>query len=400
MATIFPFPPSLSGARDFGIRFSPRSLATLSPSDSGPGMPSEFSLILIRWLLGMMSPLQSRLPPTACIPRLAHMHVPCTADTIYGAIEAIAHSPTSPHHDFNLRFLFCVVKRMPAPPLGAWFLSMGKVTLDLSRVSTLIIESWQARFGYMSSQLRNLAPLPIKMVFGKGCTGNANILDLEMHSRRLRYTSPQASVGFLGFIKVAFPSIPPQRVHIAGFAMYPLPAPRSSLLRGTTMAMCAEYTYGSIIVSCLFLVACSVRQGCLSSPLLLATVLDVLLGRLVCRWVGIVSRAFVDDVGSILRSLTYLHCIFVDISQFAHGSGCFFNLQKILPFPPWHAHLNHLHAMLADMHPLLSKIEAAYAAKYLGLLMGLDGAASAWEKAACKLSSYAFHLGQGASGPL
>ena len=141
---------------------------------------------------------------------------------------------------------------------------------------------------------------PWQRGFLKGRSMTANILDIELHSRLMGYANKQASMIFFAF-KAAFPNI----FHAFMWKVLDwigLPAEYLRFIRALyqgNVQRVRMHTYFSEG----FTARCGVRQGCPISPLIFATVVDILLRRLVRRYEGIVLRAFADDIGIVAPRL-------------------------------------------------------------------------------------------------
>ena len=222
-----------------------------------------------------------------------------------------------------------------------------------------------------------------------------NILDLEFASRRASYLYSRPSMILFDF-KAAFPSISHDymwdMLKLMGVHVYLIHA-FQQFYRGNLQRIKVR--------KCLskgFLAECGVRQGCPLSPLLFAAVVDVLLRRLVRRYEGITLRAFADDIGIVSLYLSQWHGILGDFVDFGNISGLHLNMPKCVLVPLWRTHISQLFKSLCDDFPALSRMQIAYAAKYLGVWLGPESRGMTWDGAMRKFVDCARRWSVGAWG--
>ena len=133
-----------------------------------------------------------------------------------------------------------------------------------------------------------------------------------------------------------------------------------------------------------FLATAGVRQGCPLSPLIFAVVMDVLLRELAFRLPRATIRAFADDIGLAAPDIREAYTAFAIFTEFSKFSGLHLNLPKTVLVPLWFCSTSSVLRLLRDEYPELSKVEIAFAAKYLGIWIGPEAHLHQWDAALSK----------------
>ena len=120
-----------------------------------------------------------------------------------------------------------------------------------------------------------------------------------------------------------------------------------------------------------FQVTAGIRQGCPLSPLLFATVADVMLRRLRSLFPTDMIRAYADDLALVVKDFPAAAPIVIrTFEEYASISGLHLNLAKTVVIPLWIEPLIKAQESFAKVHPWWWEMKWADHASYLGFILG------------------------------
>ena len=129
-----------------------------------------------------------------------------------------------------------------------------------------------------------------------------------------------------------------------------------------------------------FLLEAGVRQGCPLSPLLYATVAEVLLDKIEQHCPGTLARCYADDTALVVNNFwgeaPILEWLFREFSQI---SGLHLNLKKCVIMPLDEGDLDTFRGRLHLQLPAWKDMEISHSGKYLGFYVGPDKGNKSWE---------------------
>ena len=285
---------------------------------------------------------------------------------------------SSGNHGFNLGILCCIPKKASEhdPDLGAVHTADGTRPLSLVDVSNRINAGaykhrWECTLGsWVSPGQRGFLP---------GRSMLANVVELEHAAMMTAMREAQGMIVLVDF-KAAFPSVSHRfmRLCLDGLGM---PSEALRVLDAFyARARCSISVGGGRWPG--FDMQSGIRQGCPLSPLIFATVMDLLLRILPLRIEGVVVRAFADDIGIVLQDAPkQLPILQQALHEFGLLSGMEVNLPKTVGIPLWEEPLSDASARVAAACPAWRQLPLRRSATYLGCVIGPEKTSSIWDTA-------------------
>jgi len=220
--------------------------------------------------------------------------------------------------------------------------------------------------------------LPRQQGFLRGRSILTNLLELDTASMITSLTQPAGACMLLDFAS-AFPSIS-QDFLFCTLRHIGLPHNALNLLDSLYSNSFCEVKQGSTSTPG-FPLETGVRQGCPLSPLLYATVAEVLLDAIEHRCPNILTRCYADDTALVANNFQEeaprLQKLFQD---FAAISGLCLNLAKCVIIPLDEGNLDTFRENLAEWVPSWKDMQVTRHGKYLGFEVGPDKGCKSWQE--------------------
>ena len=205
-----------------------------------------------------------------------------------------------------------------------------------------------------------------------------NLLQLDTASMITSLTQPAGACVLLDFAS-AFPSIS-QEFLFEVLQHIGLPHESLNLLTALYSNSRCEVKQGNTTTPG-FLLETGVRQGCPLSPLLYATVAEVLLDKIEQQCPGTLTRCYADDTALVINNFWDEAPILQDIfQQFSEISGLRLNLQKCIILPLDEGELDTFRDRLHNQVPAWTSMQTARKGKYLGFYVGPGKGDKSWEE--------------------
>ena len=205
-----------------------------------------------------------------------------------------------------------------------------------------------------------------------------NLIQLDTASMITSLTQPSGACILLDFAS-AFPSIS-QDFLFEVLRHIGLPQSAITLLTSLYSNSRCEVKQGNTTAPG-FALETGVRQGCPLSPLLYATVAEVMLDMIEHQCPGTLARCYADDTALVLNNFwaeaPTLMRIFQDFSQI---SGLHLNLRKCIIMPLDEGGIDDFKAQLQQQLPAWKDMQISRSGKYLGFCVGPDKGDSSWEE--------------------
>ena len=218
--------------------------------------------------------------------------------------------------------------------------------------------------------------LPRQQGFLRGRSILTNLLQLDTASMITSLTQPSGACILLDFAS-AFPSIS-QEFLFATLEHIGLPHNALNLLNSLYSNSFCEVKQGSTSTPG-FTLETGVRQGCPLSPLLYATVAEVLLDAIEHRCPNTLTRCYADDTALVLNNFwkeaPTLQKLF---QEFADISGLHLNTAKCVIMPLDEGDLDTFRERLDTTIPSWRNMQVARHGKYLGFEVGPDKGDRSW----------------------
>ena len=205
-----------------------------------------------------------------------------------------------------------------------------------------------------------------------------NLIQLDTASMITSLTQPDGACILLDFAS-AFPSIS-QEFLFSTLQHIGLPHNALNLLHSLYSNSYCEVKQGA--TSCPgFALETGVRQGCPLSPLLYATVAEVLLDAIEHRCPKTLALCYADDTALVLDNFWKEAPILKKLLQeFAEVSGLHLNLGKCVIIPLDEGTLDTFQKRLDAKIPGWKKMQVAHHGKYLGFMVGPDKGDKSWQE--------------------
>ena len=177
----------------------------------------------------------------------------------------------------------------------------------------------------------------------------------------------------------AFPSIS-QEFLFTALQHIGFPPNALNLLHSLYSNSFCEVKQGATITSG-FPLETGVRQGCPLSPLLYATVAEILLDTIEHRCPNALALCYADDTALVLNSFWEEAPILQQLFQeFADISGLHLNLRKCVVIPLDEGNLDSFRQRLTSTVPLWKEMQVARHGKYLGFVVGPEKGDKTWHE--------------------
>ena len=224
--------------------------------------------------------------------------------------------------------------------------------------------------------------LPRQQGFLRGRSILTNLLQLDTASMITSLSQPDGACVLLDFAS-AFPSIS-QEFLFATLKHIGLPQNALNLLASLYDNSFCEVKQGSTSAPG-FLLEAGVRQGCPLSPLLYATVAEVLLDAIEHRCPNTLTRCYADDTALVLSNFweeaPTVQRLF---QEFADVSGLHLNLAKCVVMPLDEGELDTFRQRLDTTIPAWKDMQVTRHGKYLGFVIGPDKGNRSWQEPTLK----------------
>ena len=289
-----------------------------------------------------------------------------------------AHDDEEGTHGFNLGILCCLPKKVSGTDMTAGDYYSAVNTRPLSIVNTdnrLIANAYRLRWEpffnkWVSDFQRGFLPERSML---------ANVVDVDFEAMTISLQHARGAVILFDF-KAAFPSISHDYLHRVlrhiGLPDHGMHLVESLYNENRCVIACGGSQHAG------FDMKAGIRQGCPLSPLLFATVVDLLLRRLSNTFSGELLRAFADDTAMVVkdwwRSAADIAAIF---EEFGRISGLVLNMPKTVIIPLWPVQLETLRLQIAEQLPGWKNVAVSFWGTYLGFAVGPEKRDRSWVKA-------------------
>ena len=296
-------------------------------------------------------------------------------------IEAYKDCTDDGTHQYNYNTMVCLPKKSTSTTQD------GTEAYTTNNTRPLSIVNCDNRIVAAAARIRweqhlNKWILPRQQGFLSNRSIIRNLLQLDTASMITSLTQPAGACILLDFAS-AFPSVSQEFLfdvlrHIG------LPQTSLNLLTSLYSNSLCEVKQGNTSTPG-FLFEAGVRQGCPLSPLLYATVAEVLLDKIEQQCPGTLTRCYADDTALVAndfwKEAPHLVKIFQEFSQI---SGLHLNLRKSFIIPLDEGELNAFQDRLAEQLPAWRDMQVARKGKYLGFFVGPEKEDKSWEEPTTK----------------
>ena len=282
---------------------------------------------------------------------------------------------------FNAAFLCCLAKKplRDDPRMGPIFTAEGTRPLSIVNTDNRLIASF---FRIHLESIFSRWVSAAQRGFIRGRSMMANIIDIDLQSMLISLKHPFGALILFDF-KAAFPSVSHKYMWAVlrriGVPRKWVKALKRLYVNNVHFVKFRGKTFGS------FTTSSGVRQGCPVSPLIFAVVADVLLRKLASYFPLQMVRAFADDTAMIVDHFhRHAEVIMFLFQQFGRISNLKLNLPKTVIIPLWHTTIPNFQLFLRSDLPSWAAVTVAFAAKYLGYLVGPQSHKNGWSAAIAK----------------
>ena len=280
-------------------------------------------------------------------------------------------------HGYNLSTLVCLPKKAAGNDerVGPYYTGDGTrplsiVNCDNRIVANAVRHRWESHLEKWISQ-RQQGFLPRRSII-------TNLLDLEAASMVTALSEVNGATVLLDFAS-AFPSISQEfmMITLTGIG---LPQAAMNLLRQLySCSQCSIASGGATFPG--FALEAGVRQGCPLSPLIYATVAEILMDKIEAECPTTMVRAYADDTALTLRDFwreaPTLARIFQDFEEI---SGLRLNAGKCVIIPLDGGTTEAFKEKLSARLPAWDGMVVAHTGKYLGFYVGPDKQDRSWKE--------------------
>ena len=305
--------------------------------------------------------------------------------TCLGTAEAPQHlntayqdgDTTTTGHQYNHSTLVCLPKKSTTSTADGTKAYTPNNTRPLSIVNCdnrIVASAARNRWeGHLSAWI-----LPRQQGFLRGRSILTNLLQLDTAAMITSLTQPDGACILLDFAS-AFPSIS-QDFLFTTLQHIGMPSNAINLLGSLYSNSYCDVKQGTTSTPG-FTLETGVRQGCPLSPLLYATVAEVLLDAIENRCPGILTLCYADDTALVINdfwdSAPKLQQLF---QEFADISGLHLNRQKCIILPLDEGCLDTIRDRLAATIPDWKDMQVQRHGKYLGFVVGPEKGNKSWHE--------------------
>ena len=278
-------------------------------------------------------------------------------------------------HHYNHSILVCLPKKSTTTTedgTKAYTLNntrpLSIVNCDNRIVASAARNRWE---GHLADWI-----LPRQQGFLRGRSILANLLQVDTAAMITSLTQPGGACILLDFAS-AFPSIS-QEFLFTTLQHIGLPKNALNLLSSLYSNSFCDVKHGSTSTPG-FLLETGVRQGCPLSPLLYATVAEILMDTVEHRCNGTLTRCYADDTALVINNFwdnaPKLQELF---QEFAEVSGLHLNLKKCVILPLDEGSLDTFRQRLDATIPLWKNMQVVRHGTYLGFTIGPEKGDMSW----------------------
>ena len=283
----------------------------------------------------------------------------------------------SKDHRFNHSILVCLPKKSTSTTTD------GTKAYTLNNTRPLSIVNSDNRL--IASAARNrwechlsVWILPRQQGFLRGRSILTNLLQLDTSSMISSLTQSDGACILLDFAS-AFPSIS-QEFMFTTLQHIGFPANALNLLHALYSCSFCDVKQGSTIATG-FPLEMGVRQGCPLSPLLYATVAEILLDTIEHRCPKALALCYADDTALVLNNFWQEAPVLQQLFQeFAEVSGLHLNLRKCVVIPLDEGSLDSFRQKLVTNVPMWKDMMVSRHGKYLGFVVGPEKGDKSWHE--------------------
>ena len=292
-------------------------------------------------------------------------------------VNAYKHMGSEEAHAFNHSILCC----LPKKPSGEdekgekYYTPEATRPLNVSNMDNRIVTS-AVRLAWEPMLERWISK--IQRGFLRGRQMLHNVLDIDWQSMCISLKCERGSLSLFDF-KAAFPSVSHEFLIACLVALGSPDHAIHLIISMYSCNVCKIKIAGSFFPGCAMLGG--VRQGCPLSPLLFAVVVDVLLRMIQHRLPHSFSRAFADDIGTIITDWATDAPILAEIfKEFGSISNLHLNIGKTVCIPLWPKRLREIKNSISEALPSWNGIAISDKGTYLGFVLGPGKGTSSWNK--------------------
>ena len=298
--------------------------------------------------------------------------------------QAYADEESTHTHDYNKSTLICLPKKVAGHDelLGDYYTPettrpLSIVNCDNRIVANAVRIRWEPHLRHWVKSRQQ--------GFIQGRSILTNLLELEMESMLTALEGNEGACVLLDF-SAAFPSISQDFLH-ESLKHIGIPQHARNVLNTLYSQSYCQVSFGGKVANGFDLDA-GVRQGCPLSPLLYATVAEIVLEKIATECDQTTAKAYADDTALVVRFFwrdgPKLATIFQELEQVA---GLRLNMNKCIIIPLDGKEPSDFAARVAERMPEWRDMKVASTGKYLGFHIGPGKGQMSWQEPLTKYRS-------------